>query len=125
MMLMNYFPLLLQGTIVTLAAWISASSLSLLIGSVLGILSCDHFAFRHCSRFIRMYVITSKGIPAYVLILIFYFGLPSIIGINISGFVAATIALALSSGGYATEIIRAGINSVPQGQWDACQVLGY
>jgi His/Glu/Gln/Arg/opine family amino acid ABC transporter permease subunit len=123
--LMKYIPLLMQGTLVTLLAWILGSCISLFIGSILGILSCNHFGLRICSRFIRMYTIASKGIPAYVLILIFYFGLPSVTGINLSAFVASIIALGLSSGGYVTEIIRAGINSVPKGQWDACEVLGY
>jgi len=54
-----------------------------------------------------------------------YFALPSLLKLNISGFVAATLALAFCSSGYITEIIRAGVNSVPAGQWNACLVLGY
>ncbi len=120
-----YTPLLIKGTCITLAAWILASIVSLIIGIFLGIMSCQYFNFIKFTRFTKLYTFIAKGIPAYVYILIAYFVIPSIIGINISGFIAASMALAFSSSGYMTEIIRSGINTVPYGQWSACFTLGY
>jgi len=57
--------------------------------------------------------------------MIFYFVVPEVIGINLSSFVAGTIALGLCSGAYMSEIIRGAINALPQTQWDASRVLGY
>lgn len=125
MNILQYFPLFAQGITVTLAAWIIAASISLCMGILLGFASCAHVNNTIAQRCIKLYTFITKGIPAYVQILIAYFVIPSLLHINVSGFTAATSALALCSSGYATEIIRAGINSVPQGQWQACFVLGY
>jgi polar amino acid transport system permease protein len=66
-----------------------------------------------------------KGVPAYVQILVAYFVIPHLLGITVSGFFAASLALDLCSSGYVTEIIRSQIDALPQGQWDACYALGY
>ena len=120
-----YAPLLLQGIFITLAAWMSSAAISLLIGTLFGILSSPYVGSYKLISCIKVYTFITKGIPAYVQILIFYFAIPSFLNVQVSGFVAATIALALCSSGYVTEIIRSAINSVPSGQWDACFVLGY
>lgn len=120
-----YLTLLAKGTLITCSAWLITLSASSAIGLVLGIMSCKHFAHTGLNKPIRFYTFIAKGIPAYVQILIAYFVLPSALGINISGFTAACSALAFCSSGYITEIIRAGMNAIPKGQWDACFVLGY
>ena len=47
----------------------------------------------------------------------------TVIGID-SGFVCAVIALSLFASCYVSEILRSGIEAIPQGQWDAAHVLG-
>lgn len=125
MTLSPYIPLFLKGASITVAAWFIAGTLSLFLGTMLGIMSASAVGFSKVKALIKLYTFITKGIPAYVQILIFYFVLPSVLGIQISGFLAATIALALCSSGYVTEIVRASINAVPVGQWSACFVLGY
>jgi len=120
-----YIALLAKGTGVTFAAWIITAAISACIGTVLGILSCRHFAHLGLAIPIRIYTFIAKGIPAYVQILIAYFVIVPALGITVSGFAAACGALAFCSSGYMTEIIRTGINAIPKGQWDACFVLGY
>lgn len=121
----SYAPMLLKGAAVTLISWAIAGTLSLVIGITLGIISCNYLNFSITQKLVRAYTFVTKGIPAYVQILTAYFVIPSLLNINISGFAAATCALAFCSSGYVTEIIRSGINAVPKGQWDACSVLGY
>jgi His/Glu/Gln/Arg/opine family amino acid ABC transporter permease subunit len=123
--LVKYAPLLAQGIMITTMAWLISAIISIVIGSLLGIVSCHYLAASWIKPFIRGYTFIAKGIPAYVQILIAYFVIPSLLGISISGFSAATMALIFCSSGYTTEIIRAGINALPRGQWDACFVLGY
>lgn len=125
MNLMTYFPLLLKGTLVTLGTWLSAGVISLVIGTFMGIISCRYLSTSPLNTAIRIYTFIAKGIPAYVQILIAYFVIPALLGINISAIIAAVGALAFCSSGYVTEIVRAGINTIPRGQWDACFVLGY
>ena len=125
MNLLMYAPLFAQGTLMTLCTWLIAGSISLLVGTCMGILSCNHLASPKNRTLITIYTFISKGIPAYVQILIAYFVLPALFGINVPGIFAATLALAFCSSGYMTEIIRSSINTISRGQWDACFVLGY
>ncbi len=123
--MIEYMPLLMQGATVTIAAWIVSGILSLSIGLVLGIASCHALAHPVTFNAIRIYAFITKGVPAYVQILIAYFVLPSLLDIQIPSFIAACSALGICSSGYVTEIIRSGIDSLSQGQWDACRSLGY
>lgn len=125
MIIISYLPLLLQGAAMTIAAWITAGIISLSIGMIIGIASCRYLTSPLLSAITTVYTFVAKGIPAYVQILIVYFVLPALTGINLSGFIAATCALGFCSSGYVIEIIRSNINTIPQGQWDACAVLGY
>lgn len=125
MIIMSYLPLLLQGAAMTIAAWLTAGIMSLSIGIIIGIASCRYLTSPLLSKITTLYTFIAKGIPAYVQILIVYFVLPALTGINLSGFTAAILALGFCSSGYVTEIIRSNINIIPQGQWDACLVLGY
>ena len=120
-----YIPLLITGAATTIAAWLLVAIMSIAIGTLLGIMGCDYLTSPKARMLIRIYTFIAKGIPAYVQILIAYFVIPALIGINVPGFMAATCALAFCSSGYVTEIIRSGINAIPLGQWQACKVLGY
>ena len=123
--MIDYLPIFSQGVLMTLTAWISSGFLSLSLGLLMGVLSCNYLELDLLKKFVRVYTFVSKGIPAYVQILIAYFIVPSALGIDLEPMTAACFALAFCSGGYITEIIRSGINSVPKGQWDATIVLGY
>lgn len=125
MNIVGYIPLFAKGTLITCCAWIVAGTISLITGIFIGIVSCNSLTTPTRSKVVRLYTFIAKGIPAYVQILIAYFVIPAALGINVPGFFAATCALAFCSSGYMTEIIRAGINTIPTGQWDASYVLGY
>lgn len=64
-----------------------------------------------------------RGTPALILLQFAYFGLPTA-GLTLSSFAAATLALAWCTGAYTSEIIRAGLEAVPQGQQEAAAVIG-
>lgn len=121
----SYLPLFLKGMSITCSALLISGMASLCIGSIFGILSCNYLGYTKTKAMIRIYTFIAKGIPAYVQILIAYYVIPGLLGIDIPAMTAACGALALCSSGYMTEIIRSGINSVPAGQWDACTALGY
>src|SRR5436190_16085366 len=112
MIILSYLPLLLQGAVITIVAWLVSGAIGLCIGTIIGIASCRYLASPLLSKITRFYTFIAKGIPAYVQILIAYFVLPALIGINMPGFIAATCALGFCSSGYVTEIIRSGINTI-------------
>lgn len=68
------------------------------------------------------YVQVFRGTPLVVQLFIVYFGLPSV-GISLDAFPAAVVTLALNTGAYASEAVRASILSIPRGQFEAAQTL--
>ncbi|WP_427007382.1 amino acid ABC transporter permease [Pseudarthrobacter sp. H2] len=71
----------------------------------------------------RIYISVIRGTPLLVQLFVIFYGLPSI-GITISPWPSAIIAFSLNVGGYAAEVIRAAILSVPKGQWEAGHTIG-
>lgn len=71
----------------------------------------------------RVYVSVIRGTPLLVQLFVIFYGLPSI-GVTLSPWPSAIIAFSLNVGGYASEVIRAAILSVPKGQWEAAHTIG-
>jgi ABC-type amino acid transport system permease subunit len=75
------------------------------------------------SNVARFYISIIRGTPLLVQLFIVFFALPEF-GVKIDPFPAAVIAFSLNVGGYAAEIIRSAIQSVPKGQWEAAETIG-
>lgn len=121
----NIINLLLKGTIVTLELWVASSIISIICGTLAGIVRCEKLRVPLLSRALDAITMVLRGIPLYTQLMIFYFVLPELLGINLTSFVAGSIALGLCSAAYLSEIIRGSLNTIPQTQWDASRVLGY
>ena len=78
---------------------------------------------RVVSGIASVYVSIIRGTPLLLQLFLIYYGLPSV-GVQFDPFPAAIIALSLNVGGYAAEVIRAAILSVPKGQWEAASTIG-
>ena len=76
---------------------------------------------------IRVYVSLMRGTPLMLQLLIWYFGPFYLFGWSIRGyrFTAIILGFALNYAAYFAEIFRAGIESMPVGQYEAAEVLGY
>lgn len=96
---------------------------------VFGIVIALGIALARISRFpvlrgfARAYISIIRGTPLLVQLFIIFYALPTL-GVVIDPFTSAIIALSLNVGGYASEVIRSAIISVPQGQWEASEVIG-
>lgn len=71
------------------------------------------------------YVWCLRCIPFLPQLLIAYFVIPWLIGTSLSQEMAGILALGLCSTAYVAEIVRGSINTIPDGQWNACHILGY
>ena len=71
----------------------------------------------------RFYISIIRGTPLLVQLFIVFYALPEL-GVKIDPFPAAVIAFSLNVGGYAAEIIRSAIQSIPKGQWEAAETIG-
>jgi polar amino acid transport system permease protein len=119
--LAKYAPAILSGVGVT----ITLSILIIVVGMVAGtLLACLRaYQIRPLSFFIVIYVDIFRALPPLVLILLIFFGLPSV-GILLSSFMVLFVVLSFILAAFAEEIIWAGITSVDQGQWEAARSTG-
>ena len=80
------------------------------------------------SLIVRFYISVMRGTPLMLQLFVVYFGPYFLFGIRISSdyrFWAAIIGFVLNYAAYFAEIYRAGIESMPVGQYEAAKVLGY
>lgn len=114
-------PIALGGLIGTIPLALSSFALGLLIA--LGVALMRISTRSVVSGIARVYISIIRGTPLLVQLFVIFYGLPSI-GVTIDPWPCAIIAFSLNVGGYAAEVIRAAIISVPQGQWEAAYTVG-
>lgn len=114
-------PLVLSGLITTL----TLGTTCIVFGFIGGILvALTRLYGRRPLRLAAVaYIDIFRSIPVIVLLFVVYYALP-FAGIRLSSFTSATTAISIVSVAYAAEIIRAGIEAIPQGQFEAAQALG-
>ncbi len=78
---------------------------------------------RVVSGIARVYISLVRGTPLLVQLFVIFYGLPSI-GLVIDPWPSAVVAFSINVSGYAAEVIRAAILSVPKGQWEAAYMIG-
>ena len=116
------FPLLLLGAGVTIKITAMSVALGVLIGLFVGIARiCRVRPLRFLAA---VYVDFFRGTPLLVQIFLFYFAVPVITGQRIDPYVAAVGSCGINSGAYVAEIVRAGIQSIDDGQMEAGRSLG-
>lgn len=74
-------------------------------------------------RLVGLYVEVSRNTPLLIQLFFIYFALPSV-GIRISGFSSAIIAMTFLGGAYLTEVLRAGVEAVPREQIESGLSIG-
>lgn len=72
----------------------------------------------------RTYINFFRGTPLIFQLSVFYFGFSLGLGLRLSAFTSAMIVFALNTGAYASEVFRAGIQSIERGQIEAARSLG-
>ena len=116
---------LIWGPLATgLVITIEISLYSMLLTMVLGLLTALLRMSNSLSGQVlaRVYLETIRNTPMLVQIYVFYFVIAPVLGID--RFWTGVLCLGLFEGSFASEIIRAGINSVPRGQWEAASSVG-
>jgi polar amino acid transport system permease protein len=112
--------LLLYGAWLTVRLSLMAMAMGLVV-SVLGAVAKTS-GIRPLRWLVDVYVEIIRNTPFLVQIFFIFFGLPAV-GIVMSPNTAALVALVVNVGAYGTEIIRAGIESIPRGQIEAGRAL--
>jgi polar amino acid transport system permease protein len=114
-------PSLAKGMVntVRIAGW--AALLALLLGLVGGL--CRVSRRRWLNLPALVYVTTMRAVPVLVTLMFLYYGLPSA-GLLLDATTVGVLGLALTSGAYTSEVLRAGIQSIDRGQMRAARALG-
>ena len=118
----KYYMVYLQGLWGT--RWISA--VTVLCGTLLGLLIA---AFRMSrskilNSFASAYIEVLRGTPILLQLYFFWIGLPKLLPFELSDTMCIVVALVINASAYISEIIRAGINAVDKGQWEAARSVG-
>jgi len=120
--LFKYSSLIASGIVVTLAFTIATIVAGALLGLIIGMarLNCGRFI----SGIIVFFVEIFRCTPPLVQLVWFYYALPVLMQVEISGISAAFIVLTLYVASFYAEIFRGGILSIDRGQWEAARMLG-
>src|SRR5450755_2472931 len=114
-------PYMLHGALITLEISACAMVVASVVGLAMGLVSASEL--RVPKAVVRAYVYFVRGTPALVQIFLVYFALPRI-GFEFSAFWSGVVALAFNSGGFISEIVRAGLQSIDAGQTEAALSIG-
>lgn len=115
-------PFILAGVGVTLKFTLVSLACGLPLGILLALCKISSQALLRWIA--EAYTSVFRGTPLLVQLFIFYFATPQLTGYAISTFEAGVLTFSLNSAAYSSEIIRAGIQGIDRGQWDAAYVLG-
>jgi His/Glu/Gln/Arg/opine family amino acid ABC transporter permease subunit len=118
----NNLLFLASGVWATLLISVVAIVISVVLGLLVGMAALAKAKLLRV--FNRLYVETFRAVPLLVLLLWVYYGLPVVAGIQFGVFAAGVISLAVSDSAFEAEIFRAGIQSIPKGQWEAGRSIG-
>ncbi|MCM3153743.1 MULTISPECIES: amino acid ABC transporter permease [Priestia] len=117
----EFAPRFLEGTVITVELTIISLILSLIIGLAvaLGKITPNKFINKVCG----IYISIVRGTPLLVQMMYVYFVFPDL-GLSLSAFQAAIVALSINESAYLAETFRAGIKSIPKGQMEAAKAIG-
>ena len=113
----------LLGKAALLTLVVSVAAMLVAIGFGLVLVICRLFAPLPVRWFATSYIEVIRGTPLLIQLLFIFYGLPKV-GLQLSPFVASVLGLGLNYAASEAENYRAGLLSVPDGQWQAARALG-
>jgi polar amino acid transport system permease protein len=118
--ILEIMPALLDGALMTLKVFIFTLLGSIPLGILVAFALQTHF--KPLNYLINIYIWLMRGTPLLLQLIFVFYGLP-LIGIVFERYDAALFAFILNYAAYFAEIFRGGIQSIPQGQYEAAKVL--
>lgn len=116
---------ILEGLQVTIEVTLIGLVIGLILGVIIGAITSLHQlngSLKIPDKICKLYITVIRGTPTTIQLLIIYFIVFA--SLSFHQVIIAGIAFGFNSGAYVAEIMRAGINSVPKGQFEASASLG-
>lgn len=114
---------MLQGTLMTLRIFFSTLVFALPLGLLVSLGRMSKIKIINWP--VRLFILIMRGTPLMLQLLFVFYGLKPLFGIQLDRVIAAQVAFALNYAAYFAEIYRGGIESIPDGQYEAAKVLGF
>ena len=125
----QFFPRLVGGALMTVSLTVLGFLLAMVIG--LPVAAVRLYGPAPLRWLATIYVEFFRGIPVLLLLYFLYYSLPEVglamhlgVSLKLNAFLVGVIGFGLNYGAYESEIYRAGIASIPVGQWEAGASLG-
>lgn len=119
--MLEHVPDFVHAALVTIGIAGAAIAASLLVAVFNSILL--YFRVPILTAIVRAYIEVARNTPLLIQLFFLYFALPSV-GIRMSSYTTALLAMTFLGGGYLTEVFRAGIEAVPKSQLESGLALG-
>ncbi|MGG5774687.1 amino acid ABC transporter permease [Bacillus subtilis] len=122
--MISAFPTLIQALPITLFMAIAAMIFAIIGGLILALITKNKILVLH--QLSKLYISFFRGVPTLVQLFLIYYGLPQLFPemSKMTALTAAIIGLSLKNAAYLAEIFRAALNSVDDGQLEACLSVG-
>lgn len=117
----SLIPLLKAGVAFTIPLALISFTLGLILAIATALARLSSIGILRSIAIFYVWVI--RGTPLLVQLFIIFYGL-AYVGIILDPFIASVIGFSLSVGAYGSEIVRAAIQSIQKGQWEAAYSLG-
>jgi polar amino acid transport system permease protein len=119
--LIRSIPILLRG----LGNTLLLGTTSIVLGCLAGLLVClmRLYGAKPLRLAAVFYIDMFRALPILVVLILIYYALP-FVGIRLSSFTSAALALSLVLAAFTAEVCRAGIENIPLGQFEAAAALG-
>lgn len=131
-MMHRYGGMLLSGIGMTLLLALVGTLVGFLIGLLVSIVRTipaakktgRRWLLNFCKWLLAVYVEVFRGTPMMVQAAVIYYGIAQFWHVNLNRTLAALVIVSINTGAYLAEVIRGGIISTPQGQFEAAAALG-
>lgn len=130
----EYGPLFLRGAGVTMFVAVVSTIIGLIIGLIVQVIRTiptgkndnpiRNLFLKLVKIILTSYVEIFRGTPMMVQAMLIYYGSKLLFNWDMSSMVAALLIVSINTGAYLAEVVRGGINSVDQGQTEACRAIG-
>lgn len=117
----EFFPILMNGVVLTIVVTIGSLLLSTVLGLVWAMMRVS--GIKVLSMLSASLINVIRGIPIIVLLFYLYFVMPDL-GVTLSALQAAILGLGIAYSAYQAENFRAGIEAIDKGQIEAAQSIG-
>lgn len=114
--------LMLEGSKITLQIFFFTMVMALPLGLVVALARLSGLGILRWAM--EFYIWIMRGTPLMLQLLFVYFALP-MVGIRLNDLTSALLSFTLNYAAYFAEIFRAGIQSIPRGQYEAAKTLGF